>query len=123
VLKIRKAQIQALGVEMTVTFEDRMTNWLQNADSSWCRDLGTTGLRDFIRHGVRQAQQYGLIVEHDVARYIIVMRQLGMRFDESQDYPWARALLTASMPPAEKLARLDDAILYQKEARKLRHAG
>jgi hypothetical protein len=69
-----------------------------------------------------RAREYGFGVELDVAQYILAMRALGMRFDEDPALPWARDLLTRRLLPAERVGRLQDAVRYECEARRIRNA-
>ncbi|MFN0101011.1 MAG: hypothetical protein ACKV2U_02855 [Bryobacteraceae bacterium] len=119
-LTIRKAQMDAMASEMAVGFEERMAAYLQGAFSAWCAGMGRAKLREFVRHGMRRAEEYGFQVELDAARYLLAMRELGMEFDESAEHGWAKVLLTKRMAAGAKMERLEDGVVYQREARRIR---
>lgn len=122
-LKIRKSQMDALAAEMVVGFAERMESYLHRVFPAWCAALGAAELRLFVMHGVERAREYGFVVELDAANYILVMRELGMRFDEDPALPWSRDLLTRRLLPAERMGRLQDAARYECEARRIRNGG
>jgi hypothetical protein len=121
-LRIRKTQMEALSAEMVVGFTGRMESYLLAAFPEWCGAMGGDELRAFVAHGVLRAREYGFGVELDVAQYILAMRALGMRFDEDPALSWARDLLTRRLLPAERVGRLQDAVRYECEARRIRNA-
>lgn len=122
-LKIRKRQLDALAEEMVAGFSERMEEYLRTAFPEWAAEMGARALRSFVAHGVARAAEYGFGSELDTANYILAMRELGMRFDEDPALPWARALLTAPLAASERVGRLEDAVRYEREARRIRNAG
>jgi hypothetical protein len=119
-LTIRKAQMDALGAEMVVSFEERVAAYLRETFPAWSAEMGRERLAEFVRHGVARAPRYGFAVELDVVRYVVAMQALGMRFDEAAEHEWAGVLLQRRMPPGKKMEQLLDAVMYQTEARRIR---
>jgi len=118
-LVIRKEQMDTLAAARLSSFEAKMIDHLQKVYPEWSRALGPEKLGEFVRHGINRANLHGFKVELDVARYLHVMHDLGERFDESPDYPWATELLAKQLPASEKMDQLRDAVEYQMEARRI----
>ena len=115
--------MDALAEEMAAGFSERMAEYLRTAFPEWSAGMGVRELRSFVKHGVARATEYGFGTELDAARYILAMRELGMRFDEDPAMPWAGDLLRRPMPPGERAGRLEDAVWYEREARRIRNAS
>jgi hypothetical protein len=127
-LVIRAGQLSALSQARLASFESKMCEHLRSVYPNWSLASATdpaacAALRNFVRHGRARAEQYGFGVELDIARYLHVMHDLGQRFDESPEYPWAPSLLTQNISETEKMNRLRDARDYQLEARRIRHGS
>jgi len=118
-LVIRKEQMDTLAAARLLSFEAKMIDHLQKVYPEWSRALGPEKLSEFVRHGINRARLHGFEVELDVARYLHVMHDLGEKFDESPDYPWAAQLLTKKIPASEKMDQLRDAVEYRMEARRI----
>jgi len=118
---IRREQLDAFAVSALSSFEARMIDHLESIFPDWSAARGPSNLRAFVRHGISRARAHGFEVELDVARYLHVMQELGERFDESPDHPWAAELLARTIPSQEKMDCLRDACEYQLEARRIGH--
>ena len=127
-LVIKAGQLSALSQGRVAQFEARMSEHLRRVYPDWALadavdPTQREALAAFVRQGRAGAERYGLRLELDIARYLHVMHDLGEHFDESPEYPWAPALLTEPLSPAEKLNRLRDARDYALEARRIVHGG
>jgi hypothetical protein len=126
-LVVRTGQLSALSQARLAEFEAKMCEHLRRVYPSWpladvTDPAQRDALRNFVRHGMARAERYGFRVELEIARYLHVMHDLGERFDESPEYPWAPILLAQNVSAAEKMNRLRDARDYQLEARRISHA-
>ena len=119
---IRTEQMRALSLARADQFVVRMARHMRTSFPDWSRGRGGSELDSFVRHGMKQSAQYGFTSELQIARYLLVMQALGMRFDEAPEHAWARNLLVQNLPVEEKLNRLMDAAHYQVEARRIRDA-
>ncbi|QSQ23750.1 hypothetical protein JY651_01820 [Pyxidicoccus parkwayensis] len=106
-LRIRREQLDALGLARREAFIDRLAEKLRRHWASECEGLDAPALRERIGDAIDRAAKYELRAEVDVARYLNITFALGPRFDEDPRYPWARAILEEeAFTPAKKVDRL-----------------
>ena len=119
-MKIRKEQMEAFSEAAVKDFEDRVLQDLQEFYPVECRALKEAGVRAIIRKGIKNAEKYKIVAEHDVCLYIDLMFMLGEDFDTDARIPWAEAILTDQPEdPTAKIERLyDTADDYLSEAGK-----
>lgn len=92
-LIIRKEQMTILKEKERQGFVERMMDYLQKTFPNQTDPLGEEGLREEIHHGMETAEQYRMVSEREVARYIELMFYLGRDFDTSPETPWATSIL------------------------------
>jgi len=90
---IRNQQMDELGKQEAVKFEDKMVLHLNEFFPEECEEIGEQEVRESIRHGVDRAESYGLVDEQDVCTYIDVMYVFGLDFDKDRECPWAARIL------------------------------
>jgi hypothetical protein len=106
-LIINKEQMTALREKKRRDFVKRMVDYLQRTFPKQAGSLGDAGLREEIQHGMETADQYRMVSEREVARYIELMFYLGRDFDTSPQTPWATAILNDRFSSAaNRLRRL-----------------
>jgi hypothetical protein len=113
-MKVRKAQMEALESVAVEAFVDEMVVHLRECFPEPCRDLGPVGLRELLRVGVERAEAHGFTNEREVSLYLGLMLVFGRDFDRKE--PWARAILEDTEPEdAEaRMERLHDAGVEQE---------
>jgi hypothetical protein len=92
-IKIYKSQLDAFASISLRNFEGRMVKHLQCVFRDECEQIGETGIRKIIQHGMERSQHYGIVLEYDICLYLHVMLVLGEHFDEEPKFTWARAVL------------------------------
>ncbi len=108
-LTIRQAQLAALGEMDVARFERWMLDHLAKFFPPQCAAAGELELRRTIRHGIDRAAAHGFRRKRDVCKYIDLMVVLGRDFDTSDQYPWARVILTELRNPDTKIQALQAA--------------
>jgi hypothetical protein len=94
-LRIRREQMEVFKRLAEERFEDEMYAYLCEAFPDDCGAEGEEQTRENIRAGLRRAEQYGITIENDVARYVELMYVWSPQFDEDPLLPWASAILNA----------------------------
>jgi hypothetical protein len=113
-LKIRKAQVEALSQAMLRQFEDRMVTHLRAACPEQTQDVSEPELRATIRLGVESAAKYEVTDEVDVRRYLECLVLYGPDFDANPRTPWAGQILNdKELTGTEKMNRIDDYVLFE----------
>jgi len=106
-LIIRKEQMTMLKEKERQRFVERMMDYLQKFFPDQVEPLGEEGLQEEIHHGMETAEQYRMVSEREVARYIELMFYLGRDFDINPKTPWAASILKdRSSSAANRLRRL-----------------
>lgn len=109
-LLINKEQMAALKEKKRQSFVERMMDYLQQTFPEKTESLGEAGLREEIQNGMEMAEQYQMVTEREVARYIELMFYLGRDFDTSPQTPWAAPILRDRFSnAANRLRRLSRA--------------
>lgn len=106
-VRIRREQMEALRRPIAKRFEDEMYAYLVEVFPEQCGAEGEPAVRDHIRKGMQRAEEYGITIEADVARYVELMYVWSPEFDEDPDLPWAQAVLTTEgLDGTRKVERL-----------------
>jgi hypothetical protein len=92
-LVIRKNQMETMQHETMKVFELRVLEHLRQFFPEECRRAGDERTRAAIRQGIRRAETYGIEMQRHVAVYIDLSAALGLDFDSSRRYPWAKEIL------------------------------
>ncbi|KHD11470.1 hypothetical protein PN36_29120 [Candidatus Thiomargarita nelsonii] len=58
-----------------------------------CKAVGDANMRLLIQEGIKSAQYYNIVNQHDVFIYIGCMFILGSGFDSDPQFPWAMVIL------------------------------
>ncbi len=90
-LTIRAAQLATFEEAATKRFVEETAAELKRILPRHCEALGTEGVRDAIRAGVKQASAYGIVSERGATGYVRLMFMFGADFDRKHE--WARQVL------------------------------
>lgn len=90
-LKVLEAQMDHLAALTRADFTADMRSYLRERYPEACSPLTDADLTARIEHGMARSAAYGIDTAADVARYIDLMFQLGLDFDEEVD--WASSIL------------------------------
>lgn len=103
---VRESQIDAMRSRARAGFVDRVTAYLRSEQAD---GLDGQALRDRVVKGVARARSFGIVMEADVVRFVLVDMALGPDFEAA---PGAEPLLRLLRDPAldggEKARRLRD---------------
>ena len=106
-LTIRDAQMRALEGEMQRRFEVRMEDYLRSAYADQLQSKTSEEVLHLIRQGITKSEQYGIVIENDVSRYITYMVTHGADFDRTE--AWAAEIFQDSrINGTQKMDRIDD---------------
>ena len=115
-LTIRAEQLDAFREPLTKAFVGRMVRHLSR---SFPRQLAEqkikkADLEPLVRQGMKRAEQYGVVYQGDVQRFLECMVILGPRFDEDTIYPWAgQTLRRTDLDGEEKMDEISDHIIFE----------
>lgn len=113
-LMIRKKQMEVLEEYSLDAFVDRMVNHLRFAFEAEVRDIPDDELRELIRKGVVNAEQYGIEDEADVERFIEYVARFGADFGQTTQTIWADEILSnMEIDGTEKMNMIDDYDLFE----------
>jgi len=90
-LIIRKEQMDVLSNYMKQSFENRIFKAIKIAYPELNLTMNEAELRLLIHNETAKAAEYGIIIEHDVERFINLAVKYGVDFDSSQS--WATDFL------------------------------
>ena len=93
-LVIRNEQISILRNDTLRRFEDEMVAHLAKFSPPLFRVIKEAQIREAVRLGVRQANNYGFGLRGPIRLYLELMLLFGSHFDGDPQYPWANAILT-----------------------------
>ena len=114
---ISDAHMKAFSEQQRLRFEDDMVAHLKGAYPDKAAKMGEAWLRELVQEGIKNAKGYNIILERDVARYIKFMVEISPDFDESEETPWAKEILTRRMMTAQaKLDRIEEHVVDEKES-------
>ena len=109
-LVVRSDQMEALKRAAQKQFEHRMVVQLNECFPEQCEALGDSMTREVIRHGIKQAEQYGIEYRQDLGTYINLMFIFGRDFD-IQRYGDAAQRRPQPAQPREARRRFSDRLL------------
>ena len=92
-LKIRREQMQTFSADMAERFEDKLVARVKEHFPSDYVEQGEEHVRQNIRAGAALANDYGIHTERDVARFVLLLYELGPDFDVDPRHPWAADVL------------------------------
>ncbi len=92
-LTIRPKQLAELRASMSEALEGRLAAHLNRYFPDRCRELGADVLRREIRHGINQAERYGIRTGQGICKYLNLMFLFGRDFDTDPRFPWASRIL------------------------------
>jgi hypothetical protein len=105
-------QMDALKRIAMKNFERRMIRHLKEFFPKKADSASEEQARAFIGHAISRAEEYGIVKERDVARYVILSTLFGAHFDSEKRYRWAKQILKRIDLDAEaKLQGLFEATL------------
>ncbi len=104
-LLIRHEQMETLERYAAKEFEDRMVRHLKTSWTEEYEALGEAAARETVRKALKNAGNYCVESEYDVARYLNIMFALGHDFDTDDRFPWANSILAS--PDLEGSAKMD----------------
>lgn len=90
---IRKAQIDALSVDLTRAFEDEMVEHLADFSPPLFSVIKEDHMREVIRFGIGRARDYRMTLRGPIRLYLELMILFGSHFDTDPQYPWAGEIL------------------------------
>jgi hypothetical protein len=110
--------MEAFSQQQHLRFEDEMLAHLRREYGHVLGRRDDAWVREMIRVGIDQAAEYDIVLERDVARYLELMLVLSPDFDDSDETPWGRNILTdASLSAEEKLDRICEFVLFGEQPR------
>jgi hypothetical protein len=116
-MKIRNEQMDAFSKSREDAFIARMGKHLQ---TQFPKQLGKQGLEKedlepLVRQGIADAEQYGVIYEDDIRRYVECMVILGPKFDrDKKHHPWAGEILrNEDLDGEEKMDQIAGHIIFE----------
>ncbi|MFH2055132.1 MAG: hypothetical protein ABIJ61_04170, partial [bacterium] len=80
-LIVREPQIMAFTPRLIDQYQRRMVAHLQQYFPDQCREMGETGVSEFVKHGISRAAVYGIKTELAVQQYLEIMMYFGRDFD------------------------------------------
>lgn len=90
---IRKAQIDELSQGAKSAFEDEMVAHLAEFSPPLFKVIKEEQMREAVRFGVSQADNYGFNLRGPIRLYLESMLLFGSHFDTDPQYPWAGEIL------------------------------
>ena len=108
-LKIRAQQYAKLSDYMRNQFEDRMVAELGAEFPEESAALSEAGLRATIRKGIARAESFGVLLEDDIARFLVLVLRKGPDFETQPGTQWAQPILKdPNLSGTQKMDELDD---------------
>lgn len=104
---IRPSQFQRLEDESIRRFENEMVAHLNDFARRHCEVIGEDGVRQVIRLGFENCEQYDFTMQGPVRFFIELMFMFGSYFDTDIQYPWVAGALTDPLLTGE-LFRADN---------------
>lgn len=93
--------------------ENRIFNLLHEDFPEHCAILGEKQVRKVINYGIERAHKHRLDTEESVFWYLSLMFMLGSDFDEDEQIPWVRPLLSLPGDAVTRVLRVyDEAMRY-----------
>ncbi len=86
-------------------YEDRVIRKIARAFPIRYKLDGEEGTRKFVQAGIRKAGGYGIAADDDVERFILVLAERGMDFEQAPGMAECRKILeNKDLPPDAKVA-------------------
>ena len=109
-------QMNEFSQQQRDRFEEEMAAYLKTEYATVLGRRDDAWVRVLIQEGIQQAEQYGIVLERDVARYIELMLALSPDFDDNHETSWCKDILTQDSLTAEgKLDRIYERIMFGQE--------
>jgi len=105
-LKIRQEQLDAFLAVRWDAFYRRVRAHVRKELPEESARLGEAGLRLVFDSSVRRAESYGLRTERQIVCMVDATVLLGDRFEEREEYYWAKEVLNSAILIADDRARL-----------------
>ena len=106
---IRRNQMNQFSQYMLKSFEDRTYQHLEELVPGKVRKLGEEGIRKQIRAGIDRADEYDIVREADVAKFIDLKFVIHQEFDTHPELPWVQEILNdGSLDGEQKIAKIHE---------------
>ena len=103
-LVIRQQQMQALFASCEQAMHERAANWIQQLWPSVCEHLTRDELLGRVRSDIAAGRGFGFSGEYHPMQFLNFRFGLGAGFPGPDVEPWAKAILVADYPPADKIS-------------------
>ncbi len=90
---IRKEQMKVLSEYIAKAFHDRMARHLRKVFPDKTAKLSDAELRKVIEDAIPLAENYGVVKEDDVEKFLEYTMRFGKNFAEQPSYAWAGSIL------------------------------
>ena len=118
-MMIRKEQMDTFSKSQVDAFVARMVKHLRGDFPAQCeaQQLQEEDLDSFVRQGMTDAKQYGVVYEDDIRLYIECRVLLSPKFDrDKKNYPWAGEILRRDdIDGTAKMNEIDQHMLFGME--------
>jgi hypothetical protein len=94
-LTIRKEQLEVFQMASRKQFQEKMRSHLRKVFVEQTAERSDHDLWAFVEAGIKRAQQYKIVCEDDVQRYLECMMTYGQDFDSNPKLKWASIALRA----------------------------
>lgn len=106
---VRKNQMDAMRQDMLQDFEDRTFEHLKEFVPGKLKKLGEEGTREQIRAGISRADEYDIVREREVVKFIDLKFVIHQEFDTHPELPWVQAILNdRSLDGEQKIAKIHE---------------
>lgn len=100
-LKLTRAQLDALGAPLLRAFEDEMVAHAESFSPKLAAVLGEEALRAAVRAAMARAARHGFTYRGPVRLFVELSFLFGSGLDGDVQYPWARAALAQPDPDTQ----------------------
>jgi len=118
-LIIRQEQMDVLNAYMNDKFTQELAVHIAKDFPEACQkySLDENNLRDFVQNGLARAKEmYGIDYKDDLTLFVECMVLLEPNFDQSDNFPWAKEILTdEKLNGAEKMEEIDQYMIFNLE--------
>jgi hypothetical protein len=109
-LRIRKEQMDLLGAHMMRKYEQRVLRKIAQAYPARYRQDGDEKTLRFVQAGIRKAEQFGISEDNDAERFILILAEHGMDFEQVPHRSRCRLILANN-----KMSGHTKAVLLSRE--------
>jgi hypothetical protein len=92
-LKVRKEQMETFRMQMQARFVLRMVDYLRVTFPAQTKNLTDDHLRETVQQGERKAQDYGVVYEDDIRRFLGYVVVYGLTLDSHPQTQWIADIL------------------------------